>query len=155
MECFLCSKAKAMIGQVRQSSGRTAKPRAAGPGMLLPLPGKAKKRWQSQLPEIPGCAEESFQRSHSLPAMQGSTQKETGMSDGFLWLSTPELFRLVYPGAPGPGTCGRLSTFPRCRQDPGKDNLSLHGSKENLSEIRAFVIKNISEPFGSHRNSIK
>lgn len=40
--------------------------------------------------------------------------------------------------------------FPRCQQDPGKDNLSLHESKENLSEIRALVIKNISEPFGSH-----
>lgn len=77
------------------------------------------------------------------------------MSGGFLWLSITELFRLVYPGAPGPGKCGHLSTFPRCQQDPGKDNLSLHESKENLSEIRAFVIKNISEPFGSHRNSIK
>lgn len=107
MQCFLCSKAKTIItGQIRQGSGRTAKPRAAGPGMLLPLPGKEKKRWQSQLPEIPGCVEESFQPSHSLPAMQRSTQKGDRR---VWWLSMalhPRGLQLVYPGAPGSGTCG-------------------------------------------------
>lgn len=77
MQCFLCSKAKAIIGQVRQSSGRTAKPRAAGPGMLLPLPGKAKKDGKvSYLRSLDVQRRASNDPTHSQPCKGAHRKKQ-------------------------------------------------------------------------------
>ena len=109
--CFLCNKAKAITGQVRQGSGRTAKPRAAGPGMLLPLPVKEKKDEKvSYLRSLDVQRRASNHPTHSQPC-KGAHRKEAGMSGDFLWLSIPEVFNWFIQELQVQGHVWRLSTM--------------------------------------------